>query len=688
MEHMTFEFELTPPFKNDPKNYSKTRSVSGVVGSGNLEVIIEMNNNPEKAHFEIDTSVANYQKIWGLVIQDFVTEYQPAGLKFIIHDNGAIPPVVSLRLKQAFELFSGYQKPLNNANANASSNYLELTGRQRISALVDPKSFKEWLADETFYSPHLTALNLPCEDDDGVVIGSATFNGKNILIASQEKDFMGGAVGEIHGAKLTGLFKAAVKNNALKDSSANPIEAIILLIDSGGVRLHEANAGEIAISEIIRAVFEARNQGIITIGVICGKNGAFGGVGILSGCLDYLMISEMGRIGVSGPEVIQAVKGIEAFDSQDRGLIWRVYGGKTRYLQQVVQEYVDSSLSDISKTITKIIVAHEQKPNVINTAINVDYLKRRQILLESRLTAAGDCKEEGEFLNKNNITSAIFDMNTADFLAIADKIRNENSGENGGLITHNTVAAKNLSPTTVALETVLKSAFTEHTINTKNEVIFGTGIIQANNTNTQFHIIGVEENTFLGVEQALVISEKLIEIIESKSTSPILLLVDVAGQKLSMQDEWLSMTQCFGHVLTCLSLLREQNNQLISLIYNQAIGGGFIAYGLMADTILALPNAQVAVMWLEGMSKVTKIPLETLQELSKTSPVFAPGIENFKKLGGIHDIVALPDLQKVLLNEINKKDTNNKNDCRAKLGYDRGGRKLAYPVIEKCIGIN
>lgn len=86
----------------------------------------------------------------------------------------------------------------------------------------------------------------------------------------------------MHGAKLNALFKKAVKEN---------IEAVILLIDSGGVRLHEANAGEIAISEIIRSILAARNKKVKTIVVICGKNGAYGGMGIIAAALDRRIVS-------------------------------------------------------------------------------------------------------------------------------------------------------------------------------------------------------------------------------------------------------------------------------------------------------------------------------------------------------------------------------------------------------------
>lgn len=172
-------------------------------------------------------------------------------------------------------------------------------------------------------------------------------------------------------------------------------------------------------------------------------------------------------------------------------------------------------------------------------------------------------------------------------------------------------------------------------------------------------------------------AEKVINILESKSKAPVLLLVDVAGQQLAMRDEWLGMQQYFAHLLECLDCLRQQGNSLISLVYNQAVGGGFIAYGLMADTILALPHTDLAVMWLEGIAKVTKIELDTLTELSKTFPVFAPGADNFYKLGGLHEIVPIDKLaEKILV-------VPDKQDKRALLGSERGGRKLALPIITK-----
>ncbi|MGM9454551.1 biotin-independent malonate decarboxylase subunit beta [Legionella bozemanae] len=393
MEKMEFRFSLPG------ERLQGKKTVCGVVGSGNLEVIIEENTTSETI-FTIQTAIDHYKPVWKMVVGDFVNQHQPVGLQFTLNDNGAIPAVVLLRLSQALEEFQG--------NYKIGSNYEELDARERIQVLFDKDSFTEWLADEKLYSPYLAALNLPGEADDGIVIGSALLQKSKVLVAAQQKDFMGGAVGEIHGAKLTGLFKAAIATQA---------KAVILLIDSGGVRLHEANAGEISISETIRAVFEARRHGVTTVGVICGKNGAFGGMGIISACLDYLVINEVGRIGVSGPEVIQAVAGVKAFNSQDRALVWRVYGGKTRYLQNIAQSYVGS---DVGMLRAKLIAALDK-----GVSLDLNSIKQKHALLKKRLQETQGFQEEGTYLKQiaPKYAATLFDMEEQEFLDAAKNIR-------------------------------------------------------------------------------------------------------------------------------------------------------------------------------------------------------------------------------------------------------------------------
>jgi len=223
------------------------------------------------------------------------------------------------------------------------NSFYEKTARARIQAVVDEHSFNEILKPaEIEVSPHLSALDIPGSFDDGVIIGTARLNGTPVHIMAQEGQFMGGAVGEIHGAKIVGLLHKAIQDQT---------QAVVFFVDSGGVRLHEANAGLIAISEIMRAMLQVRNAGIPIITVIGGTCGAFGGMGI-SACLSSTIImTEEGRLALSGPEVIETVKGVEEFDSKDRALVWRVTGGKHRYLLNHVQALVEDDIADIRDAI-------------------------------------------------------------------------------------------------------------------------------------------------------------------------------------------------------------------------------------------------------------------------------------------------------------------------------------------------
>jgi malonate decarboxylase beta subunit len=202
--------------------------------------------------------------------------------------------------------------------------FYEANARERVLGLLDPGSFREFLGPRArAVSPHLAQLDVPGAFDDGIVVGEGRLEGKAVLIASQEGAFMGGAVGEVHGAKLVGLFERAI---------ATKPTGVLLLLDSGGVRLHEANAGLIGISEIIHALLDARTASVPVIALIGSVYGCFGGMGIVARCCDHVIMSEEGRLALSGPEVIETVKGVEEFDSRDRALVWRTTGGKHRYL--------------------------------------------------------------------------------------------------------------------------------------------------------------------------------------------------------------------------------------------------------------------------------------------------------------------------------------------------------------------
>ena len=64
------------------------------------------------------------------------------------------------------------------------------------------------------------------------------------------------------------------------------------------------------------------------------------------------------------------------------------------------------------------------------------------------------------------------------------------------------------------------------------------------------------------------------------------------------------------------------------------MSGGFLASSMLADTCYALPEAEIRVMNLPAMAR-HEDPLERLTELSASSPVFAPGVDNYLRMGAI-----------------------------------------------------
>ena len=72
----------------------------GVVGSGNLEVLLEPLPGAE-CQVHIETSARGFGAIWQAVMRDFHQRHGLAGVRVSVHDMGATPAVVGLRLDQA-----------------------------------------------------------------------------------------------------------------------------------------------------------------------------------------------------------------------------------------------------------------------------------------------------------------------------------------------------------------------------------------------------------------------------------------------------------------------------------------------------------------------------------------------------------------------------------------------------------
>ncbi|MBC7620492.1 MAG: biotin-independent malonate decarboxylase subunit gamma [Candidatus Saccharibacteria bacterium] len=216
-----------------------------------------------------------------------------------------------------------------------------------------------------------------------------------------------------------------------------------------------------------------------------------------------------------------------------------------------------------------------------------------------------------------------------------------------------------------------------HQVARQGDVISGSGELGGQT----LAVVGTTDHTSIGVEIALAQARLVLDTVQNHPGRAILLLVDTQGQRLRHRDELLCINRYMAHLGCCIELARRQGHRVIGLVYDQALSGGFITSGLIADACYALPEAEIRVMRLPAMARVTKIPEEVLEALSVSNPVFAPGVENYVAMGGIRSLWT-GDLALALQDAL---ETAPRIDVRAVDGAARGGRKLAAQVIAQVL---
>ncbi|TXD86404.1 biotin-independent malonate decarboxylase subunit gamma [Mitsuaria sp. TWR114] len=194
-------------------------------------------------------------------------------------------------------------------------------------------------------------------------------------------------------------------------------------------------------------------------------------------------------------------------------------------------------------------------------------------------------------------------------------------------------------------------------------------------------VVGTTGHAPIGVRLALAQARVVLDTVARHPGRPILLLIDTQGQQLRRRDELLGINRAMAHLGMSIDLARRRGHPVLGLVYDQALSGGFITSGLIADACDALPQAEIRVMRIPAMSRVTKLPEAMLTELSRTNPVFAPGVENYVAMGGVRRVWT-GYLRAALRQALADAPTE---DRRALDGAQRGGRRLAAAVMDRVL---
>ncbi|WBU49718.1 biotin-independent malonate decarboxylase subunit beta [Kosakonia pseudosacchari] len=247
--------------------------------------------------------------------------------------------------------------------------FIELKARQRAQALLDDGSYRELLDPfEGIISPWLGPQGIVPQADDGMVVAKGTINGQPAVVVAIEGAFQGGSMGEVSGAKMAAALELAAEDNR----NGIPTQAVLCL-ETGGVRLQEANLGLAAIADIHAAIVDLRRYTPV-IGIVAGTVGCFGGMSIAAALCSYLIVTREARLGLNGPQVIEQEAGIEEYDSRDRPFIWSMTGGEVRYRSGLVDALVGDGIHAVKQAMNEAIA--KGVPAQHRTDNYDDYLQR------------------------------------------------------------------------------------------------------------------------------------------------------------------------------------------------------------------------------------------------------------------------------------------------------------------------
>ena len=239
----------------------------------------------------------------------------------------------------------------------ARQSFIELGARERARAILDPGTFRELAGPfDRLKSPWLPLQGVVTQADDGVVIARGTLGAQPAVVAAIEGAYQGGSIGEVSGAKLAGALELALRDAEL----GRPVRPVLLL-ETGGVRLQEANLGLAAIAEVHAAIVALRRH-VPVVGVVAGLVGCFGGMSLAAALCTHLIVTRQARLGMNGPEVIEQEAGLAELDAADRALIWSLMGGEQRHATGFADAIVDDDVPAIAAEVRRAFAAPAATP--------------------------------------------------------------------------------------------------------------------------------------------------------------------------------------------------------------------------------------------------------------------------------------------------------------------------------------
>ncbi|WP_371658166.1 biotin-independent malonate decarboxylase subunit beta [Streptomyces sp. NBC_00280] len=490
--------------------------------------------------------------------------------------------------------------------------FIEYDARPRAQALLDHGSARELCGPfDHLESPWLEPQGTVPQADDGVVVLRGTLDGRPVVVASIEQRFLGGGIGEVSGAKISQALRLAAA-----DCRTGAATAAVLLLETGGVRLHEANLGLNAVAEICSAVLELRELAPV-IGVVAGQVGCFGGLGIVAGLCTSLIMTPLGRLGLNGPAVIEQEAGAAEFDASDRPLIWAVHGGEQRHEIGLADTLVPDDVDALRRAVAEAVAAGVADPG--------HHRSERLDVLASRVASLDPAHPPTPYELR-----ALFSRVDAGDDSVPRRPGVGVGGSRGLVWT----AALGGEPTPVIPSVVRADTA---------DAVYLAGVPDPENP---FHRARGGE---IGLTECVALARTVRGIMSEDARDghrrAIVAVVDLPSQAYGRIEEMAGLHQAIAVAVDAYAAARQEGHPVVALVVGTALSGGFLAHGLQAQQILALddPGVEIHAMHQAAAARVTLRTVDQLDELAKTVLPLSYRVRDWARLGFCDGLLPVDD---------------------------------------------
>ena len=497
----------------------------------------------------------------------------------------------------------------------ARRSFLEGDALDRARALLDPDGIRVLCGPfDRLESPWLEPQGIVPQADDGVVIARGTLDGRPAVIASIEQGFQGGGTGEVSGAKISQALRLAAGA-----SRAGAPTAAVLLLETGGVRLQEANLGLNAVAEICSAVLDLRPLAPV-IGVVAGEVGCFGGMSIAAGLCTRLIITPQGRIGLNGPAVIEQEAGIDEFDAGDRALIWSIDGGEQRTAIGLADKLVGDDRDLIRSAVIEAVAAGVPPAG--------SHRSERIDVLGSRLVS---------FDPQNPPTATELQRSWGPMFEPVDGAEPSKAAVSSATVSRGRqwVAALAATEPVAVIPSVIRADSAD-----------ATYLAVVPDPRNPFHRA---RNGEVGLSESWALAASIDELISSDAAvdrkRAVVAVVDLPSQAYGRVEETAGLHQFIASTVDAYHRARNAGHPTVAIVVGQALSGGFLAHGLQAQQILALddPGVQIHAMHKSAAARITLRTVDELEKLAETVVPLSYNVRDWAQLGFCDGLLPVSD---------------------------------------------